>query len=412
MSKIGKALLSTAMIAATAATFASTTYAFVVLEKEAHVDDIQFEIETHEGLLVSLDADTYVTAEGEDADIKDLANIADNKLKAKNFYQDISKEMLEPHITGTVYQGVTMVAGEATEITCKDELLADVKTGVTFDTLGNLKFQKDSLVAKEPTESNPYRSDHKLVDADASDYIKLDLSFRLAHQGETNKTYKLVFTTSSITSAKGEDSLELMNSLFTVGKNPAREKDGTEAVGNAQNEWRAGETLTVNPVDALRIAVVNRDTYISELTSGDVNKSLTVLESKNGLGSAAIEGFEKEEHAGKGSVYDKTLNAMYTYHNNVHPFEKFTKAAAPHIGFDTVKVDFANFQVAETSESYVLGTFTPGDAADEHTKASYDDLHLSLYIYLEGWDADFFTGISHESSNFNVKLGFEIQEVA
>ena len=421
MSKIGKALLSTAMIAATAATFASTTYAFVVLEKEANVDQIEFDVATNEGLLISIDKDEYYNSSTQEAVDPDFTNMAEStKLKAKNFYQDLSASMIEASLKANrnpeeseaynaplVYQGVTMKAiKRAGEFTYKGDTpgFEKVTNGVQFTPKGDLVFEKDTLAPKQPTESNPYRSEHELVLADSEDYVKLDLTFRLAHQGEIEGDYELVFTgDTKIESKKPADTLELLNSLYTVAVNPARESDGTPKEGIKQNEWKTGEVLTVDPKNAMRIAVVNRDTFKTEAAkkeAGDTNLALTVYEPYAGLGSAAIEGFEAAEHAGKGGVHDKTLNAMYTYHNNVHPFEQFTAAATAHTGFDT--------KTTALTEQ-VLGTFEAGAGTDKDL-ASYNDLHLSVYVYLEGWDADFFTGISNLSSEFTVDLGFEIRK--
>ena len=415
MSKIGKVLLSAAMLTTTALTFISTTYAFVVLEKEAHIDQFEFDIETKEGLLISIDKDEYYNSSNNEAVEPDFTNMADTiKLKPKNFYQDLSASMIEASLKANrdpldeeaynkplVYQGVTMKQGDLRTIS-EEQATSYGKNGVTFDSMGNLVFEKD-IVQRNPVESNPNGSEHKLVLANSEDYVKLDLTFRLAHQGEIEGDYELVFTSDSkISSKKGPDTLELLNSLYTVAKNPARESDGTEKIGNNENEWRAGEMLTVDPKDAMRIAVVDRDVFKAQAAiNGDTNLALSVYEPYAGLGSAAIEGFEQDGH-GKGGVHDKTLNAMYTYHNNIHPFEAFKTAAAPHTGFDTKRGDL---------NEYVLATFTAEEGTNGRL-SSYNDIHLSFYIYLEGWDADFFTGISNLSSEFIVDLGFEIRKKA
>ena len=256
-------------------TLASTTYAFIVLNDEAKVSEVDFEIESQDGLLLSLDG--------------------------KNFYQDLSYDMIAKAI-------IEAQGGTYTKDT--DNILDNFSlSGVSLDTEGSAikltdgkpSFVKDSLVSGvDPEGINDIYYSHQYVEADKNSYITFDIWAKVMTNGvkeDEMKDYELFF--SSRTEITGEVStVSLVNSLTTQDK-----------------EYEAGEELEVNIVNAMRIAVVN-------------SSVVTVFEPYQGLGSAAVEGAS--------GANNPETNAMYTYYNNTHPLSPFASAAADNAQFDTV----------------------------------------------------------------------------
>lgn len=268
-----------------------------------------------------------------------------------NFSQDISLEDLTAAIerktgvdyTDIEYQGITL------------KHTADKK--ISFDSSGNPEFQKDALTQT----ANPEYYTHTMTAASASEYIAFDLWVKVLSTGNQHPEFNLRLQENSYIRSEAVD-IELQNSLTTP-----------------QKEYDSGDIITVNPADAMRLGVV------VEEPAGE--RTMKVFEPNAGLGSAAIEGREDQ-------IYNKNLNAMYTYYNKTHPFSKFTEAALDGEGFDT----------ARSFDEVSLGRFTYAEEAGD-----YNTIKLTVCVWLEGWDADYFMGIP--SGKVKVKLGFTIDNL-
>ena len=311
-----KLILSVFMLLVTVLTLSSTTYAWFVKNREAWLDEFNLDIENTEGLLISTDGINF------SQDISKEQIIAAIEAKTNKLYTDLS------------FDGVTLSHTQDENIEFKN---------------GNPVFLKDSLTLIENTD---YYS-HSLIECDSSDYIAFDLYFRVITTGAQHKDYTLRLNQSSYIEASDID-LTLQNNLNT--------KDKT---------YSSGETLTINPKNAMRLGVMYND-------------NMAIYEPNLGLGSAAIEGSLIDEH-------NKDLNAMYTYYNSTHPLSKFTTAAIDGKGFETIR-EFGN-------EEY--GVFTYSN--DQNT---YNTIKLSIFVWLEGWDADYLMGVP--VTNIKIKLGFII----
>lgn len=315
----------------------STTYAFIVLNDEANISQTDFEIASQDGLLLSLDG--------------------------KNFYQDLSYEQIAKAIIEA--QGGTYSKDN-------DRVLDNFSlSGVSLAMDGASialdnklpSFVKDVLVAKEDNlAQDTLWYEHAYEQADANSYITFDIWAKVmtnAVEASEMKNYELYFTDRTAITGKGHE-VTLVNSLQTADKS-----------------YKFGETILVNPADAMRIAVVNEG-------------AVTVFEPNAGLGSAAV--------SGRTGVNDPTTNAMLTYYNNTHPLSPM-EAAQENAQFDTVKD-----KLTET----VLGAFTYTHVDGQDLNDNYNVVKLTVMIYLDGWDADYFMGIN--TSELQVKLGFEIRE--
>lgn len=325
MKRLSKLLLGSCMLVATIISCVSATYAFVIINKEVEVEEMDFNLKTDTGLLISLDG--------------------------QNFYQDITLNQIKNQIlenTGVNYEDIKY-SGVSLEHDSNGKVV--YKNGIP-------NMQKDNLV-EATTIENDIRYNHTLVDAANSDYIALDFYFRIVNQGDVTTTHELKFNNPTAITGTST-TVEIMNSLTT--------KEGIK---------NSGDSITVNPVDSLRLGVVNYN----------VN-SFIVYEPTIGLGSAAIDGKLDDNH-------NPLKNAMYTYYNNLHPFEPFTKAAADGEGFNTLS----------TFTDNVLGEFVY-----DTNNAKYNDIKLTIIIWLEGWDADYFMGIPVSATKFSINLSFIMNE--
>ena len=113
---------------------------------------------------------------------------------------------------------------------------------------------------------------------------------------------------------------------------------------------------------------------------------LKVYEPSVGLGSYAIDGRTED-------AYKPTLNAMYTYNNSLFPLSPYIEGVE----------DNGQLTTDATFTDDVLATFTwDGD------RNEYNVVKMSVMLWLEGWDADYFVGLRETA--ISVKLGFEIEE--
>mgnify|MGYP003309573507 CR=1 FL=1 len=335
-------------------TVVSTTYAFIILNDEAKISEVDFEIENQDGLLLSLDGENYY---------QDLS------------YQMIAKAIIEAQ--GGTYTDDTDNVLDNFKISGVQMATNGTEVAKGTSTLGaTVSFVKDSL-NKVQDPNTPALNDewyeHEMIDADAFSYITFDLWCKVETnamtEAELEKGYELYFSSRTALTVKGSiQKVSLVNSLTTQ----------TE-------EMETGEQLEVNPVDAMRIAVLDRET-----------EDLLVFEPYEGLGSSAVEG--------RTGVNDPTKNAMYTYYNNTHPLSPFTSAAEENEQFDTV-VGLSELTTTK------LGVFkyTP-NPANKDINDNFNVVKLTVMIYMDGWDADYFMGINE--TNLQVKLGFEIKPIA
>lgn len=266
-----------------------------------------------------------------------------------NFSQDIGIEELKQAIlnkTGVEYSSISYDGVS---------LKHNANQKIEIDSLGNVSFEKDSLEAI----SNSDYYNHILIDADTKDYIAFDLYLKVVTTGNTFPRYRLKLNENSYIKGNAT-TITLGNKLTTKDK-----------------EYQSGEVITVNPQDAMRLGIsyIENDKY-----------KMNVYEPNLGLGSSAVE--EKE-----GDDYNKDLNAMFTYYNNTHPLSKFTSAATNGEGFSTL-TDFA------------VGEY--GYFEYSNTNENYNIIKVSVFVWLEGWDADYFIGVP--SSKIQVKLGFVLEK--
>ena len=88
-------------------------------------------------------------------------------------------------------------------------------------------------------------------------------------------------------------------------------------------------------------------------------------------------------------------------YNNLYPFTKFTSAAQDGEAFN----DNVDLSVDRDLAKFVR---TYDDTTNEAN--GFKVLKVTVSIWLEGWDADYFLNVENGQSKFAVRLKFELQE--
>ncbi|MCR5112627.1 MAG: hypothetical protein K6A63_01680 [Acholeplasmatales bacterium] len=332
-----KLITSIATATMTAVCLTTTTYAWFTTNQVAWTEETDFNLDFYSGLLISFDG--------------------------VNFHQDVTKEELYQAITGL------------TDKTEAAEAYANMSfDGVTplHDADGKVQHSNNDVSFVYDTVDKQTKTHTQVAATKNEKFIQFDLYFRIADGGTVTGTevpsYNLVFTNDTeiglstyLKSKSGVQNVELVTSLTTMTKT-----------------YNAGETLQADGGNALRAGVQTYDSS-SELDSFIVYEPVN----EYNLGSAAIEGATDDLH-------NPAKNAMYTYYNNFFA-EKFTEAAADGEAFDT----HSSF-VDGTSLGKFEGVITKDSNGNDVYK--YNDVKITMYIWLEGWDADYFYGIANSNS--------------
>lgn len=269
-------------------------------------------------------------------------------LDGENFTQDISAEELKKKIAGSL-----------------EKFDSTLFTGVT---LKHTEDKKIEYNAGQPVFVKDYLQDnrHTFIEADKNeDYISFDIWIRPDGTGTSDTEYKIKFTEK--TGIRAEDyTAKLSNRLTTLDR-----------------LYESGEEITINPANAMRLGILRHITEdMRELTVYEcAAKGTTALD----LGSAAIEG-------GTGRN-NPSANAMFTYYNNLHPLYPFTTAAEAGLEGFSEEITQTDY-VSEPLESL------------PYTADGYKTAHFTVILWLEGWDADYFTSVP--TSSIYVNLEFEL----
>ena len=348
-----KLILSIGTATMTAACLTTSTYAWFARNGDAIVEEMNLNLETGSGLLVSLDG--------------------------TNFSQDITFEMIKAKIeenTGKPYN----------EIKYKPVTLKHDTQGKIIYNNNYPVFEKDKL-----NRVNDELYSHNFVDAEVGDYLQFDLWFRLESNEQRSGNWDLFF------SKTRSDNLDQDGNILD-------EKLKTGIVGNTtttklnnrmttlDHQYQANDYVTFNPADAMRMGVRS-------------NNYFRIYEPEVGLGSAAIPGADPD------GVHSFTKNAMISYYNNLYPKAPFnesdfaSKYNESYEGFQTVSN-------TATESCYTIDRLHKFNYAND-IENHYEDVKLTFVMWLEGWDADYFDGIDsaddYDPSQFKVNLNFIVK---
>ncbi len=398
------------MTAFTAASLVTTSFAFVTLNTNASISEFSFEIVDQEGLLLSTDGDKFY----QDIDYETIKNA----ICANN---DNASSLSDISLTGVTLGGRATAADDyeaglfteeysykigqnVVEIT--DKRLTFIKDKVTWldqndsnDATAITAASASSTTLKNLLDENDRIGVHSYEAATNSDYIFFDLWLRVAQNGlsdsDEHPTYNLKFSNRTVIEGSSQN-VELYNDLTIPSTAVPTNNTHLDGTAISDGKYKAGDKITVNPANAMRLGVnvlgsskTNQDTGSSTVGTYDFTNSLKIYEPNEGLGSYAVtDGTSSTYSTDK---YNPQKNAMFTYYNNLNPLRPFVAGVAE---TDALKTD-------STFTDDVLTKF-------EYKNGSYNVVKLSVMLWLEGWDSDYFVGLNNTA--INVKLGFEITE--
>lgn len=351
-----KLILSIGTATMTAACLTTSTYAWFARNGDAIVEEMDLNLETGSGLLVSLDG--------------------------INFSQDITFEMIKAKIEENTGQ-------EYDKLKFKPVTLKHDDNGkVLFNTSNYPVFEKDKLEYQE-LPGKDYINKHAFEDAQVGDYLQFDIWFRLESNDQKSGNWDLFFSKTRSNNLDENGNI-LDDELKTgiVGKTITTKLNNN--MTTLDHEYHHDEYVTFRPVDAMRMGVRS-------------NNYFRIYEPKVGLGSAAIPGADPD------GVHSFTKNAMISYYNNLYPKAPFKEADfvnkynESYEGFNTVS------DSPDGTSCYTLERLHKFDYAND-IENHYEDVKLTFVMWLEGWDADYFDGIDsaddYDPSKFKVNLNF------
>ncbi len=351
---IRKVILGSIALSMTLICLISTTFAWFARNQNAWIQDFDIDLTGVEGLQLSLDGSTWS--------------------------QDITSDELKKRIAGSV-ENFDKIEFGCTSIKQTDQ-------GKISYTGHNVNFVYDNVEQNQTTKE----FSHKMVDATANSdkgYIKFDLYVRSVASYTEKRTYSLKMTDVTDISSDLVD-VKLSNSLVT------RKLGEDGKYTDSYKTYNTGDTVKVDISNAVRFGMYtvdqDNDGTFTRYNSFDIYE----FTNENDLGSAAV----KLDNYTNKDRYNPDKNAMYTYYNNYFGRYPFKEADLPDGNGDAFKT-----KTKEELLEKEIGKFNYVE-----TKDSYNIIKLELYIWLEGWDADYFVGIP-ENTKISVDLEFGIEVV-
>lgn len=204
---------------------------------------------------------------------------------------------------------------------------------------------------------------YQMKEASKYHYVEFDLWFRI------DSSKDIATTTQILTFANS--SLGRPSYISSV----AQQVELSNELNAGGTVYTGGEAIAVNPQDAMRIGIKVYDDELSNV----------VYEPTLGLGSVAINNILEDTSLEESDVikYDPAKNAMLTYFNNSNRSKLAPIAYEDREFFINTEKNFDG--------NKVLGRFIPNE---NNTK--YSDVKITVYVWLEGYDADYFVGVNSE----------------
>ena len=341
-----KLLLSLLATASAAVSLTASTFAYVLINNKVVIPDFDFNINGQEGLEISLDNRNW------SKDI--LANQLKNSISDK--FDDIKFSC-------------TSIVQENGEI--------------KKDANNQVQFYYDDVVGELNTQTNLTEYVHEKANAPQNGdkgFIKFDLYLRAKSTFDVKKDFNLYFTNrTNITSTL--ENVRISNRLVS--------KDNLDMT--TYKTYNPGDYIKVDIANAIRLGIYD----VNENQNGELNNynefNIYEITNEHDLGSVAL-----ESHKGLQDIYDPEVNAMYTYYNNYFTKYPFPQGAEDGKAFETkTRDDLLNAKL--------------GEFKFNSDKNEYNVIKLEMYIWLEGWDADYFIGIP-ENTTITCNFEFEIKE--
>jgi len=367
-----KLLLSIFATACASVSLVASTFAYVLINNKVIVPDFDFNIKGQEGLEISLDNKNW------------SKDILANSIKSK-IYND----------NKAYYDANNISSFDEIKFSCTsiDQSLNGNDYIIVKDNNNQVKFHYDDLTNEAINDVRVYK--HVDTPAGANEnngYIKFDLYLKSRSTYEAKKNFTLKMNNdTNITSVTEEGSnlnkVRISNKLTT---REYTEENGNITYLDTYKEYEPGDYVYVDISNAIRLGVYNVDQDENNNFTKYNNFNIYEMTNKYDLGSACL---ELADYTGK-DKYNPDLNAMYTYYNNYFVKYPLNPGGKDGEAFKT-----------KTKEELLADEF--GKFEFNNTNNDYNVIKLEIYIWLEGWDADYFVGIP-EKTKIRVDLGFEI----
>lgn len=451
-----KLLLSSTAASLAALSLSASTFAYVLISNNVYVSDFNFEIESQEGLNISLDGVNWsqdiTTAqlinkinENQGVNFEDIRltgvtmnqafdtvsnkylvtydsnnkiNFEKDKIEYSEYSNMFNYEVkVKPYFyvknnNGTfVKDGDSYRSATTTELDDDDiekysiyldksSILYVIKNG-EYQEASDDEILDDSIIKYVAVADEKYGTmtySHQMEAATINkDYISFDLYFKaISTGGEALTNFKLTFgeKTEMKVKEKAGDSLDnyknvtLVNSFSTY--NPL--------LNYGETYYNQGDTIKMDASNAMRLGVVNNLENKKELSIYEVSNELN-------YGSTAIKVNDLDYNSSLNPEdllpNDPRYNIMLNYYNVIHPLYPFDLSnCGADAGQANETIKSYGKMVNSSWKGETLGTF-PQDGI----------IHLTFYVYLEGWDADYIMGITEDAKKINANFEFALERV-
>ena len=354
-------IFSVLMLGMTITTLTTSTFAWFANNKEAWFDEFEIELKNADNLSISVDGINYRNAITSD--------MLKKAIVAKKLNYEYDNELLTDSFVNSTYNKIGL-------------------DSVTTDNLVDFKNIDKSTNAID-TQDNTY----SLKEADEFGYVTFDLWFRLISSKSGTSKYDLKLVSEEYAEKNNavnpyvestENEIFLYNKLQTTGKEDTRTGSRTNGpyAGKEyeKGKYLAGDSINCNPADAIRIGVTHSDTVTK-----------TIYEPSIGLGSYAIDKYLDTSEADK-TIYDPNKNAMFTYFNNINEAK--------------IKAIDSNEDLYMNTEKDFNGNIS--FAKFENKGSGYEDVKITVAIWIEAFDADYIVGL--QNSSVKILLNFCVEE--
>ncbi len=355
-----KLILLVVMFGATIVTLTSTTFAWFATNRNAWLEKFELNIESPKSLLISSDGENFGTT-----------------VTASQLRKAIGKRLLGD-------------AEDVTEAKINEEFEKIALRSVTSIDLKDFRTVSNKDIITEYDDNHKITGQYyDLIPATKYDFLQFDLWFRI-DTASADKDYDLQFVDDDYANnaSEGEytegskiegreNDVYLYNGLYTTGLEDTRTGTRRDGTSYTKGEYIAGDTIKVDTTDALRLGVLHDDGVTS-----------SIFEPSIGLGSYAIDGQTEAN-------YNPSKNAMFTYFNNIHEAR-----LKPIKGSEELVNKYKN-TYKSLGEAVSFGVFA-------RENGQYNDIKLTVSLWLEGMDADYISGVYDRS--VSMFLNFCIKE--
>ena len=298
-------------------------------------------------------------------------------------------------------------SGDFKQMLTKEDIVAAINDGRVANqitSLEDIKFSEvHSLDGKNfyklvPSYDEMNRKTVDLKTANLNSYLSFTLTFTVepgnTADGQIHPSYFLRLSENDNDEGVKKTSITAENqTIKLVNKMNAKGK-----------VYERGESITVNPVNALRLAIKGDSSENS--TNSNVDYIYELVDDLD-LGSYAIRDAIVESSGVNDARYYSSLNAAFTYYNNINNNILDSIGYDEYNDEDVFEQNVQIFKDLVDKTKYSLGDNLATFKYDEQTK-TYNEATITISLWLEGFDADNLIGL--DSSAIKCLLSFTLVE--